>query len=72
MIIADGYKTQDIIKNISMIDPSKRFVEGKTSLAPFNEVQLSVCERLFLDYSILGGMPAVVREYITKGTFEGL
>ena len=26
---------------------------------------------LFLDYSILGGMPAVVREYIQNGTFEG-
>lgn len=26
---------------------------------------------LFLDYCILGGMPAVVREYIQRGTFEG-
>ena len=25
----------------------------------------------FLDYCILGGMPAVVREFIVKGTFEG-
>lgn len=38
---------------------------------PFNEVMMSVCEGLFLDYCILGGMPAVVREYVTKGTFEG-
>jgi hypothetical protein len=152
-ITADGYKTDDIIKNISRIDPSKSFVPGKTliffdelqefpeistalkffsidgrfdvicsgsmlsisyrriesnsvgyktdygmssldfeeflwakgydsefvadmlghmqKLTPFNDVMMSVCESLFLDFCILGGMPAVVREYITKGTFEG-
>ena len=153
MITADGYKTEDIIKNISRLDPSKRFLPGETllffdelqefpdistalkffkldgrfdvicsgsmlginyrkiesnsvgyksdyemysmdfeeflwgkgyderfieemlehmrTLKPFNEVQLSVCSALFLDYCILGGMPAVVREFIEKGTFEG-
>ena len=40
-------------------------------LVPFNEVEMSVCSGLFLDYCILGGMPAIVREYIVKGTFEG-
>ena len=150
---ADGYKTDDLIKNISRIDPSKEFEEGKTliffdelqefpeiatalkffcidgrfdvicsgsmlgihysriesnsvgyktdyemysldfeeflwanryeaafteellthmvDLVPFNEVEMSVCSGLFLDYCILGGMPAIVREYIVKGTFEG-
>lgn len=153
MITADGYKPDDIIKNISRIDPSKHFIEHETliffdelqefpdittalkffkidgrfdvicsgsmlginykkiesnsvgyksdyemysldfeeflwakgydncfieelldhmvQLVPFNELQLSICNELFLDYCILGGMPAVVREYITKGTFEG-
>lgn len=153
MIISDGYKADDIIKNISLLDPSKRFEEGNTllffdelqefpeistvlkffkidgrfdvicsgsmlginyrkiesnsvgyktdyemysldfeeflwakgygddftenllnhmkTLTPFNELELSVCNSLFLDFSILGGMPAVVREYIAKGTFEG-
>lgn len=153
MITADGYKADDIIKNISRMDPSKRFIEGETliffdelqefpeiatalkffkidgrfdvicsgsmlginyrkiesnsvgyktdyemfsldfeeflwakgyddnfiedmlehmrNLTPFNEVEMSVCSSLFLDYCILGGMPAVVREFITKGTFEG-
>lgn len=153
MITADGYKADDIIKNISRMDPSKRFIEGETliffdelqefpeiatalkffkidgrfdvicsgsmlginyrkiesnsvgyktdyemfsldfeeflwakgydesfaedmlehmrNLTPFNEVQMSVCSSLFLDYCILGGMPAVVREFIAKGTFEG-
>lgn len=153
MITADGYKTADLIKNISRIDPSKQFLEGKTllffdelqefpeiatalkffyqdgrfdvicsgsmlgihygriesnsvgyktdyhlysldfeeflwakgydaafvdsllehmtSLIPFNEVELSVLRELFLDFCILGGMPAVIREYILKNTFEG-
>ena len=153
LIAADGYKTDDLIKNISRIDPSKEFEEGKTliffdelqefpeiatalkffcidgrfdvicsgsmlgihysriesnsvgyktdyemysldfeeflwanryeaafteellthmvDLVPFNEVEMSVCSGLFLDYCILGGMPAIVREYIVKGTFEG-
>jgi hypothetical protein len=152
MITADGYKAADIIKNISRIDPSKKFVDGKTliffdelqefpdistslkffyldgrfdvicsgsmlginynriesnsvgyktdyamysldfeeflwangyddvfvndllthmnNLTPFNELELSVCNNLFLDFCILGGMPAVIREYITRGTFE--
>ena len=153
LITADGYKTDEIIKNISRLDPGKRFLSGKTlfffdelqefpdiatalkffsidgrfdvicsgsmlginyrkiesnsvgyktdyemysmdfeeflwakgyddgfiadlldhmrTLAPFNEVELSVCNSLFLDFCILGGMPAVVREYVERGTFEG-
>lgn len=153
MIIADGYKAADVIKNISRIDPSKHFVSGKTliffdelqefpeiatalkffhidgrfdvicsgsllgihykkiesnsvgyktdyemysldfeeflwakgyddafvtdilrhmkSMTPFNQLELSVYNSLFLDYCILGGMPAVVRGYIEKSTFEG-
>ena len=38
---------------------------------PFNEIDMKVYSALFLDYCILGGMPAVVRAYISKGTFEG-
>jgi hypothetical protein len=153
MITADGYKTQDILKNISRIDPSKQFIEKDTliifdelqdfleiatalkffkidgrfdvicsgsllginyrriesnsvgyktdyemfsmdfeeflwakgyeeitiqemlehmiELKPFSELEMSVYSSLFLDYCILGGMPAVVREYIERGTFEG-
>lgn len=29
MITADGYKTADLIRNISRMDPTKKFVEGK-------------------------------------------
>lgn len=153
MITADGYKSEEIIKNISRMDPTKRFIDNNTliffdelqefpdistalkffkidgrfdvicsgsllginyrkiesnsvgyktdyemfsmdfeeflwakgyngifieemlnhmkTLVPFNEVEMSVYSELFLDYCILGGMPAVVREYISKGTFEG-
>ena len=37
-IAADGFKTDDIVKNISRIDPSKRFAAGKT-LIIFDELQ---------------------------------
>ena len=152
-ITEDGYKTEDIIRNISRIDPGKRFEEGETLLffdelqeypeiatalkffcidgrfdvicsgsllgihykriesnsvgyksdydmcsmdfeeflwakgygdaiveemfehmktqKPFNETEITTYSNLFLDYCILGGMPAVVREYIRRDTFEG-
>lgn len=38
MITTDGYKADDIIKNISRMDPSKRFIEGET-LIFFDELQ---------------------------------
>lgn len=153
LITEDGYKSEDIVRNISRMDPSKQFVPGETliffdelqeypeiatslkffkidgrfdvicsgsllgiqykriesnsvgyksdygmcsmdfeeflwakgygwqdtsdmlrhmeALEPFNETEMKVYGALFLDYCILGGMPAVVREYIGKGTFEG-
>ena len=30
MIVSDGYSVDAIIKNISLIDPSKRFIKGRT------------------------------------------
>lgn len=152
-IIVDGYTASSIIKNISLIDPSKKFIDGKTliffdevtefpeiatslkffkedgrfdvicsgsmlgvnynkiesnsvgyktdyemfsmdfeeflwakgydndttesllshmrQLKPFSTLEMSVYHGLFLDYVVLGGMPAVVKDYIIKGTFEG-
>ena len=32
---------------------------------------MRVCSSAFLDFSVLGGMPAVVRLYIENGSFEG-
>ena len=153
LIIEDGCKVDDIVRNISRMDPSKKFDAGETILIfdelqefpeiatslkffktdarfdvicsgsllgiqykkiesnsvgyktdynmmsmdfeeflwakgydgsviedmlrhmktekPFNEVEMKVYSSLFLDYCILGGMPAVVRTYVGKGTFEG-
>lgn len=152
-MIEDGYGTEDIVRNISRIDPGKRFLPGETLIVfdelqeypeiatslkffhmdgrydvicsgsllgisykriesnsvgyktdyimhsmdfeeflwakgydqpvmedilqhmkeqkPFNETELKVYNGLFLDFCILGGMPAVVRDYIKRGTFEG-
>jgi predicted AAA+ superfamily ATPase len=41
-----------------------------TDIKPFNETELSICNSLFMDYCILGGMPAVVSKYIINNTFE--
>ena len=153
LITEDGYKAEDIIRNISRMDPSRQFERGETliffdelqeypeiatslkffkidsrfdvicsgsllgiqyrriesnsvgyktdyhmcsmdfeeflwakgygageieemlwhmeSLTPFNETAMKTYGNLFLDYCILGGMPAVVREYMERGTFEG-
>ena len=43
-----------------------------TSQKSFSEVEMKVYSALFMDYCILGGMPAVVKQYIERGTFEGV
>lgn len=153
MIANDGYDADTIIKNISLIDPSYKFIPGKTLIffdeiqeypkiatslkffktdgrfdvicsgsllginyrqiesnsvgyktdydmysldfeeflwargyddaavenmlthmkieEAFSELEHKVYSDLFMDYCILGGMPAVVREFIENRTFEG-
>ncbi len=39
---------------------------------PFNEIETSINKGLFLDYCVLGGMPEVVKKYITTGDFSGV
>lgn len=51
---------------------SDEILEHMNLLKPFSTVEMNVYNSLFLDYCILGGMPAVVRQYIEKGTFEGI
>jgi hypothetical protein len=46
-------------------------LEHMQNVEPLGETTMRVCGGLFLDYCILGGMPAVVRDYIQKNTFEG-
>ena len=152
-ILADGYDVESVIRNISLVDPSIKFVKGKTILLfdeiqenpdvattlksfrtdgnydvicsgsmlginynriqsnsvgnktdyemysmdfeeflwakgysqeqidsilthmidikPFNENELAVFKKLFLDYCVLGGMPDVIKLYIETGTFSG-
>lgn len=50
---------------------TENLFDHMVELKPFSETELSVCRSMFLDYCVLGGMPAVVSDYITKGTFEG-
>ncbi len=151
-ILSDGYSVENIIKNISLIDPSKKFIAGKTLIVfdelqefpdistslksfkmdgrfdvicsgsllginykkihsnsvgyktdyemfsmdfeeflwakgysdlhieqilehmcsgkVFSETELSVYKKLFLEYCVLGGMPAVIRQYIETNTFS--
>ncbi len=40
-------------------------------LKPFSNLELEVLSKLFLEFCILGGMPAVVNSYISTGTFTG-
>ena len=150
-ILSDGYEVDEIIKNISLLDPSKKFVPDETLIIfdelqefpdiatslkafkidgrfdiicsgslpginykkihsnsvgyktdyemfsmdfeeflwakgyseeyiadmlshmlkgkPFSETELAVYKKLFLEYCVLGGMPAVVRIYIEKNVF---
>lgn len=46
-------------------------LEHMVNVQPFNAVEMNVYQGLFLDYAVLGGMPAVVRKFIEKKTFEG-
>lgn len=41
------------------------------NMEQFNELEMDIFHALFLDFAILGGMPAVIKSYIEKGTFEG-
>ena len=151
-ILADGYDVASVIKNISLIDPSKKFTEHETLLffdeiqdfpdiattlksfqmdgrfdvicsgsllginyrkihsnsvgfktdydmysldfeeflwargydsaatdilshmsafTPFSDTEMKVYKELFMEYAVIGGMPAVVKDFIEKGTFEG-
>ncbi len=58
---AKGY-TSDVIEDI---------FEHMKELKPFSELEHSIFSSHFLDFCILGGMPAVVREFIKNKTFEG-
>lgn len=58
---ANGYNEDDIQDMLRHMQDNN----------PFSKLEMDIYSTLFLDYCILGGMPAVVRQYIEKGTFEG-
>ena len=58
---AKGYREEQIASILS------HMLENK----PFNENELSIFKELFLTYSVLGGMPEVVKQYLETGTFSG-
>lgn len=58
---AKGYQ-DDVIE-----DMLEHMCQGKA----FGKAELYTFEEAFLDYCILGGLPAVVREYISTNTFTG-
>ena len=51
-----------------MIEDMLNHMKG---FVPFSDLEMNLYHGLFMDYIILGGMPAVVKDYIQKGTFEG-
>ena len=58
---AKGYSEEQIDSILS------HMLENKS----FNENELSIFKELFLTYSVLGGMPDVVKQYLETGTFSG-
>ncbi len=58
---AKGYSDATILEILSHM----------TEKRPFSDTEFMVFRRLFLDYCVLGGMPAVVRQYIETGLFTG-
>ena len=58
---AKGYREEQIGSILS------HMLENKS----FNENELSIFKALFLTYSVLGGMPDVIKQYLETGTFSG-
>ena len=46
-------------------------LEHMLTMRPFSELVMSRFNALFMDYCVLGGMPAVVRQFIETQTFSG-
>lgn len=41
------------------------------NVIPLSSIEMDVFSNLFCDYMMIGGMPAVVNSYVTKGNFSG-
>ncbi|MBQ9367768.1 MAG: ATP-binding protein [Victivallales bacterium] len=75
-----GYKTDYLMRSFDFEeylwalgyqeDIADEIFEQMQSLKPFTPGELKLFSNLFMDYILLGGMPAVLRDYVTRHTFE--
>ncbi len=78
--ISVGYKTEIEMRSLDFeeflwalgYDESIKndILEHMKSFTPFSPAVLKIYNDLFLDYCIVGGMPEVVKDFVTKKTFE--
>ncbi len=78
--ISVGYKTEIEMRSLDFeeflwafgYDDSIKedILSNMLSFTPFSDDVLKIYNDLFLDYCIVGGMPDVVRDFVTKKTFE--
>ena len=76
-----GYKTDFVMRSLDFEEflwakgytPAQieSMLEHMVDSKAFNDTEMSVYAALFLDYCVLGGMPAVIKQYITTGLFTG-
>jgi predicted AAA+ superfamily ATPase len=76
-----GYKTDYVMRSLDFEEflwakgytPAQieSMLEHMVDSKAFNDTEMSVYAALFLDYCVLGGMPAVIKQYITTGLFTG-
>ncbi len=59
---AKGYQTEQI-------DDLYRHL---ATLTPFSTLEMDVMNELFLEYAVVGGMPAVVNRFIESGNYSGI
>lgn len=75
-----GYKTDYTMRSMDFEEflwakgysESQRvdFLSHMAEEKPFSALAMQQWMQIFLEYAVLGGMPAVVRSYIEKGTFQ--
>jgi predicted AAA+ superfamily ATPase len=59
---AKGYKNEQI----------DELFRHLSTLTPFSSIEMNVMNGLFLEYAVVGGMPAIVSHFIETGTYAGI
>lgn len=75
-----GYKTDFEIRSFDFEeflwavgypeDIADEMLANMKAAKPFSNAEMSKFSSIFTDYILLGGMPAVIREFVKSGTFE--